>query len=113
MNRDENHCEIFGLPASRMGGSERDCGVKQRPVTAPGTAWDGTLPSRHGATLDSLSCWLCGAVLHTECDIATHQQYANEQFECSVCGAPADEVCLPECPAANTLLDVCITVKNL
>ncbi len=77
------------------------------------TAWDGTLPSRHGATLDSLSCWLCGAVLHTECDIATHQQYANEQFECSVCGAPADEVCLPECPAANTLLDVCTTVKNL
>jgi hypothetical protein len=52
-------------------------------------------------------------VLHAECDIATHQQYANEKFACSVCGAPPEEVCLPECPAANTLLDVCTTVQYL
>lgn len=76
-------------------------------------AWYGHLPARHGALLGSLSCWLCGAISHAECDMATHQQYANAQFGCSVCGAPPQEVCLPDCPAANTLLDVYATVQHL
>lgn len=63
-------------------------------------------PQRHSATLGSLSCPLCGAGPFVECDITTHQDYANSQYDCSVCGAAVGEICLPECPAADTLIKV-------
>ncbi len=72
-----------------------------------------TDPLRHSALLGSLNCWLCGAGAFMDCDITAHQEYANARYSCSVCSAPADEVCRPECTAANTLVDFLEAVQGL
>lgn len=68
-------------------------------------------PLRHMSTLGSLSCWLCGAGPFVECDVAAHQEYANSLHECSACGAGLDEVCTPQCPAANAVMEALSAVQ--
>lgn len=63
-------------------------------------------PLRYSVTLGSFACWLCGADALSQCDIVAHQEYANSTFPCTACGASAGDVCLPNCPAANTLTGV-------
>lgn len=67
-------------------------------------------PERHGFTLGTLTCHVCGAGPFVECDITTHQDYANARYPCTVCGAVAGEVCDFDCPAADTVLRVLMEV---
>lgn len=68
-------------------------------------------PLRHSAALGSLTCGVCGAGPFVQCDITTHQEHANAQYPCTVCGAEAGEVCYFDCAAADTLIQILIGVQ--
>lgn len=70
-------------------------------------------PLRYAVTLNSFSCWLCGADAFSQCDIAAHQAFANSTFPCASCGAPAGDICEPGCQAANTLAGVLTALNPL